>query len=77
MSQSQVSFVVGADERTKKILPGNKKLSPKHEQIIRKAPEELRDKVAKVILTRETKPKEPDKEPKNYVPHIICRANRF
>jgi len=68
ITHQQVSNIVGADERTKSLQPGCKtkqSLTPKHEQVIRKAPKELQDKVAEVVLTRKPKPKEPDKGPKN------------
>lgn len=47
--QSQISYIVGADERTEKISPGDnskQKLTPKHERIIRRAPEKYQDQVA-------------------------------
>ena len=66
LTQGQVSNIVGADERSNKILPGNKKqqLTPKHEQVIRRAPEPLQDKVAEVVLTRETEHNKSDEQPK-------------
>jgi len=59
IDQGQISRIVGADERTKKICAGHNlsklpKLTPKHEQIIRRAPEHLQDSIAEVVLTRRT-----------------------
>ena len=66
VSQQQISNVVGAKERTEKIQPGCKiELTPKHEQVIRKAPEELQDKIAEVVLTRQSKPKKEGSKPRN------------
>ena len=48
MSEGQLSYVIGAEKRTTKISPGEdkQKLTLKHEQVIRRAPEPLQDKVA-------------------------------
>lgn len=69
MSLGQINYIIGADKRTGKISPGEKgvKLTPKHEQIIRRAPEPIQDKIAEVVLTRETKPKEENDKPKKKI----------
>ena len=68
ITHQQISNIVGAKTRTEKLcnrvaksqigrwyayeLPS---LTPKHEQIIRRAPQQLQDKVTEVVLTRKTK----------------------
>ncbi len=49
-----ISYIVGADERTEKVRRANskQKLTPKHERIIRRAPKQYQDDIAKVVLTR-------------------------
>jgi len=66
INKAQVSYIVGAEDRAEKVRPANsnQKLTPKHERIIRRAPKEVQDKVAGVVLTRETKPKDVSKKPK-------------
>lgn len=65
ITKQQISNIVGADARTKKVNPvdSKQKLTPKHEQIIRRAPEPIQDKIAEVVLTREVKTKK-DGKPK-------------
>ena len=49
--QQQITYIVGADERTKRLpLNGNlnQQLLPTHEQIIRNAPEQYQDAIARV-----------------------------
>ena len=52
---AQIGYIVGAEARTEKLSVTDKsqKLSPAHEQVLRKAPKPLQDKIAEVVLTRE------------------------
>lgn len=63
IDHGQISRIVGAKERTEKIkemcpahISESATLTPKHEQIIRRAPLEKQDKIAEVVLTREIRP---------------------
>jgi len=55
VSGGQISRIIGAGERTKRVgvVRHNSKLTPRHEQVIRQAPEELQDNIAEVVLNRE------------------------
>ena len=67
ITKQQISNIVGADVRTQKVNPVDKKvkLTPKHEQIIRRAPESIQDKIAEAVLTRATKPKKEGSKPRS------------
>ena len=53
--QAQVGYIVGAEERVERLSlsDNSQKLSTAHEQVLRKAPKPLQDKIAEVVLTRE------------------------
>ena len=55
VEQGQISRVIGAKERSAKVVSHNNaiksELTPAHEQVIRTAPKPLQDKIAEVVLT--------------------------
>jgi len=54
VEQGQIGRVIGALERTERVcVTHNVKLTPAHEQVLRKAPKPLQDKIAEVVLTRD------------------------
>ena len=52
--QAQIGYIVGAEERVERLSlsDNSQKLSTAHEQVLRKAPKHLQDKIAEVVLTR-------------------------
>ena len=67
ITKSMVSRITGAKERTARVrakgVLSTQELMPAHEQVLRKAPKPLQDKMAEVVLTRvesaKLKPKVP------------------
>ena len=54
VEQGQIGYIVGAEERVERLSlsDNSQKLSTAHEQVLRKAPKPLQDKIAKMVLTR-------------------------
>lgn len=74
MSHTQIGHIVGAEERTDRLLLSNnltQKLTPTHEQIIRRAPEQFQDDIAGKNLLDTVHTKE------NNYPKINARILHF